>query len=57
MVNKRYTLIILPAFLLSWNALADNLDGFYIKASYFDALFNTIGPLEDKEDVGNSTTE
>ncbi|MDG7052581.1 MAG: P44/Msp2 family outer membrane protein [Wolbachia endosymbiont of Alcedoecus sp.] len=57
MVNKRYALIVLPTFLLSWNALADNLDGFYIKASYFDAFFNTIGPLEGKEDVGNNTTE
>ncbi|WP_250778306.1 P44/Msp2 family outer membrane protein [Wolbachia pipientis] len=57
MVNKRYALIVLPTFLLSWNALADNLDGFYIKASYFNALFNTIGPLEGKENVGNNITE
>ncbi|MFP3036253.1 MAG: P44/Msp2 family outer membrane protein [Wolbachia sp.] len=43
--------------MLSWNALADNLDGFYIKASYFNAFLNTIGPLEGKEDVGNNKTE
>ncbi|WP_395463646.1 P44/Msp2 family outer membrane protein [Wolbachia endosymbiont of Cantharis cryptica] len=46
------TLLIFSFRCLSNDIKINNLENFYVKANYFGALFNAIGPLKGKEDAG-----
>ncbi|QOD38307.1 P44/Msp2 family outer membrane protein [Candidatus Wolbachia massiliensis] len=57
MISKKLGLACVLAVLLTFSSKClsndtqiNNLENFYVKASYFGALFNNIGPFQGKED-------
>ncbi|WP_168463929.1 P44/Msp2 family outer membrane protein [Wolbachia endosymbiont of Ctenocephalides felis wCfeT] len=59
-MSKKFVCLLVASLTLSLNCSSreiNNSQNFYVKANYFGALFNAIGPFDGNEDVYQDITE